>query len=403
MISSRVTVARSNVGYSKVWEQERSAMFYFGFALLYIKTFVSETTLITLTDPVDAALLLASSFFFVLHCFQRWKEFDRPAWLILAVFLFLVVNYHLTSYTTQMTAFLLIVAASFGVDLKHFVSIWFKVTGFLFLVLISFYLILYFAGSDLATSLVRSGNGSSNVRLSFFFNHPNGAATVAMMLAGAMLYLNADKTIKFSHYATVFIAALFVLYATDSRTSALLTLALIPLYLLYQKGLFNLKVVRLSVGILPIGLFTATFLLAGPFYSLSVAPLFTGRVWLWHTTLVNSGITVFGQAFVPTSAMSVYGNWESVATTLDGFYASGLLTVGLVVSGLFCWSVFRTAVYAADDETSCLPLLVVLLFHGFTEVGVLTVAIAFPVIFLSISLRFKEAAASNRVKEDCLA
>ena len=45
---------------------ERSAFFYFGFALLYLKTFIFETSLFDFPDSVDALLLLASSFFLAL-------------------------------------------------------------------------------------------------------------------------------------------------------------------------------------------------------------------------------------------------------------------------------------------------------------------------------------------------
>lgn len=367
---------------------ERSAFFYFGFALLYLKTFIFETSLFDFPDSVDA-LLLASSFFFACHCLQRWREFDRPTCLLVIIFFFLVANYRLTTYTTQMTAFLFVVAASFGVDMKRFVQIWFKVTMFVFIALVTFYLIFYLAGSDLAKSVIRTEDGSYAVRLSFFFNHPNGAATVAMMLAGAMLYLRSDRKILFTHYASVCIASLFVLYTTDSRTSAILTLALIPLFHMYQKGLFERRSVKLFVAGLPIALFVAVYLLAGPLYSESVAPLFTGRVWLWHTTLINSGITVLGKTFVPTTAIS-YRGWESVASTLDCFYASGLLTMGLIVVALFCWAVIRAVFSAKGDEIAFLPLLIVLFIHGFTESGVLTAAFSFPIVFLSIALKPKE-------------
>lgn len=348
---------------------------------------VAETTLVALPSIVEAGLLLASSCFFLLHCIQRCKEFERPLWFMGTTVVFLAANYLLTGLTAQMTAFLFIMAASFGVDKKRFVFIWFRVTAFLFVVLLVIYAVLYVCGSDLATFVIRNDDGGSTVRLSFFFNHPNGAATVALMLVGAMLYLNCDKKLKFTHYALALLASLFVLYATDSKTSALLTFSLAPLYLVYQKTEFyNRKIVRGSIAILPAVLFLATYLLMGPLYSSTVASLFTGRVWLWHTTMINLGVTVLGKAFTPTAAMSIHGSWDATASTLDSFYASGLLTIGLIVSALFCWAVFRSVRTAQGDEAAFLPLIIVLLLHGFTESGVLVAAISFPLIFLSASL-----------------
>lgn len=391
MTLSRAATASRVMGNSvKESNSERSALFYIGFALLYVKTLVAETTIVALPNVVDAAFLLASACFLVFHCIQRQNEFDRPIWFLILVGLFLIVNYRLTGLTNQMTAFLFIVAASYGVNLKRFVAIWFKVTTFVFLALVTFYLLLYVAGSDLATSVVRSDSGRDAVRLSFFFTHPNGAANLAMMLVGALLYLNAGRKLKFTHYAFAMLAALFVLYTTDSRTSTFMTISLIPLYLIYQNtGLFNRKAVRGVIAMLPLVLYGLVYLLAGPLYSFDTAPLFTGRVWLWHTTLVNSGITVFGKEFEATSGASMYGGWSATAHTLDSFYAVGLMTTGLIVSALFCWAVIRAIRFSKGSDDAFLPLLVVLLVHGFTEDGILAVAISFPMIFLSISLRQK--------------
>ena len=89
---------------------------------------------------------------------------------------------------------------------------------------------------------------------------------------------------------------------------------------------------------------------------------------------------------MPTSALSIYGNWNATAQTLDSFYASGLLTTGLVVSALFCWAVFRAVKFAKGDDRAFLPLLVVVLLHGFTETGVTAAAVTFPLVFLACSL-----------------
>lgn len=379
---------------------ERSALFYIGFALLYVKTMMEETALVTPPSIVDAGLLLASACFFLLHCIQRRREFDRPVWFMGATVVFLIGNYFLTGLTAQMTAFLFIMAASFGVNKKRFVSIWLKVTAFLFVILLTIYAVLYVCGNDLATFVIRNDGGGSTVRLSFFFNHPNGAATVALMLVGAMLYLNCEKRIKFTHYALTLLAALFVLYTTDSRTSALLTASLAPLYLIYQKtSFYDRKAVRGAIAVLPVILFLATYLLMGPLYSSEMASLFTGRVWLWHTAMVNLGITVLGRAFVPTTAMSFYGDWDAAASTLDSFYASGLLTMGLAVSALFSWAVFRSVRMARGHEAAFLPLIVVILLHGFTEGGVLAVAIAFPIVFLSSAIRPNKARRSSQERQ----
>ena len=393
MTPSRAFAAsRVMSGSVKEGNSERSALFYIGFAMLYIKTLAAETTIVVLPSVVDAVLLLASACFFIFHCVQRQKEFDRPIWFLILVGLFLVVNYRLTGLTNQMTAFLFVVAASYGVDLRKFVATWFRVTVFVFLALVLFYLLFYAAGSDLALSTVRSDGAQNIVRLSFFFTHPNGAANLAMMLAGALLYLNVGGKLKFTHYALVVLAALFVLYTTDSRTSTLMTIALIPLYLIYQNtGFFNRKVVRGAIALLPPVLYGLVYFLAGPLYSSDIASLFTGRVWLWHTTLVNSGITVFGKEFEATSGVSIYGGWSATAHTLDSFYAVGLMTTGLIVSALFCWAVMRAVRFAKGPDAAFLPLLVVLLVHGFTEDGILAVAISFPMVFLAIALRQKSA------------
>lgn len=364
-----------------------SALFYVAFFLLYVKTMVSEIAVVSLPELIDDGALLLSILCFVLFCILRMRKFGSAAWLLGVFFAFFILNYFLTGLTNQLTAFLFIVAASFGVGKRRFVSIWFKTTAPLFAIMVVVYFVLFVLGSDLATFVVRSFDEDGAVRLSFFFNHPNGAATVAMMLVGAMMYLASTSSLRVRHYALVLFAFLFILYTTDSKTSAVLTISLIPLYLMYQKTTFYDKPwVRGFIAVLPALLFCVTFLFMAPLYSVEVAGLFTGRVWLWHTTFVSSGITVFGHMFEPSTAMSFYGDWIAVANTLDSFYAVGLLTLGLVVCVLFCWAVFRSVLLARGDEVAFLPLIIVLLLHGFTESGVLAVAISFPLIFLSVSL-----------------
>ena len=320
---------------------ENNKLFYIGFVLLYIKTIISETSVFVLPDSIDALLLIGSATFFFLHCVQYYrahpdKVHTKVIYAVVVVLVFLAGNYMLTGNTSQLMAFIFIVSVSFGVEKRGFVSFWFKVSACLFIGMVFIYAVLYMMGNPLATSVVRMED-ENRIRFSFFFNHPNGAANMAMLLVGAWLYLNLDKGLKAMHYVIALLVALFVLCTTDSRTSALLAAMLVPLFLIYQNtSLFDCKPVRVAIAILPLVFFAVTYLLAGPLYSLEMGALFTGRVWLWHTTLTNLGITVFGREFVPTTGLSFYGNWDAAAPTLDSFYAFGLFTMGILASGLFC-------------------------------------------------------------------
>lgn len=129
-------------------------------------------------------------------------------------------------------------------------------------------------------------------------------------------------------------------------------------------------------------LFFIVYLLAGPLYSDSLGQALTGRVSLWHYCLENQGVTLFGQFFVPTKSIGTNG-WTFYYTTLDCAYASGLLVLGLCFSAFFCSCVYRRVKKNDPQLASELPLILVMLLFGFTEVHVFSIVICAPLLLLS--------------------
>ena len=104
--------------------------------------------------------------------------------------------------------------------------------------------------------------------------------------------------------------------------------------------------------------------------------------YIWLIVSDANSVTFFGQFFVPTKSICANG-WTFYYTTLDCAYASGLLVLGLCFSAFFCSCVYRRVKKNDSQLASELPLILVMLLFGFTEVHVFSIVICAPLLLLS--------------------
>lgn len=360
-----------------------SGAFVIGFICIYVKTFASITSLISFPDAVDKELLFAGVALLSLHIASKSKSYGKRLIPLLLVLLSTLYTYFVSGETAPLSVSLIIIAAATAGDSKSLMRLWFVTTAFLSLFVIAVYGLTAILDPGSVSYILRWESGvETAVRFTFFFSHPNMVAALVMMMCGAYMYLNYDS-IGFRTYVLILAVAATVLLFTDSKTStALIVLSVVCFACQKQWRVFERSGLRELVGILPIIFFFIVYLLAGPLYSDSLGQALTGRVSLWHYCLENQGVTLFGQFFVPTKSIGTNG-WTFYYTTLDCAYASGLLVLGLCFSAFFCSCVYRRVKKNDPQLASELPLILVMLLFGFTEVHVFSIVICAPLLLLS--------------------
>ena len=358
------------------------AAFVLGFVCVYLKTLVSMTPLLSLPDVLDKGLLFVGAAFLSL---QIVSEAERYVTRLVPFLLFLlstVYTYLASGETAPLAVSLIIIAAATVENPRLLVRLWLCITAFFSLFLIAVYALTAFLAPENFTYVLRfEGGVVSAVRLTFFFSHPNMVAAVVMMMCGAYMYLNYER-LGFGSYAVVLAIALLVLFLTDSKTSTALIVLLVVCFAGQKRwGIFARRGMKGFIALLPLLLFGSVFLVAGPFYNDSLGNLLTGRVSLWHYCLLNQGVTLLGQQFMATQSIGFNG-WVYYYTTLDCAYASGLFVLGLCFSTFFCWCIVALIKRDGPDLPVKLPLVLVMLVFGVTEVHIFSPVICAPLLLL---------------------
>lgn len=367
------------------------ALFLLGYALLYLRAFISLTVFSTMIpDAADKCMLIAGLAFISMYILTESRGFGGKVFLFLLLMVLEMVCYQRSGETAPLIATSIVIASAPVRDRRGCVRLWFVVTASLTLFLIiAYFLNMLFDPASL-TFTGRNVEGEAVDRLSFYFGHPNTVAAVLMMLTSAFLYLSADR-IGFRHIIGCETVAAFILLTTQSRTSFAIAAFVPVLYWLQLRfNLFNQGDVRLLVSVAPLVLTLLTYGLAGPLYSDSIASWFTSRIALWHACLLTQGITLLGQRFIPTQSVT---GWY---TTLDNFYATSLFVFGIVFLAFFIWLFLRRLRHHTSVMAWEAPALLAMLVFGFTEVHIVSPVICFPLLLLGDGLAGKPKYADIR-------
>lgn len=248
MLSQRGVSPKGRVGIL-----ELSAPFVLGFICIYVKTFVSSTSLTILPDAFDSCLLIAGIAFLSLHIISKSRSYGRRFIPLLLVLLSTVYTYYASGETAPLSVSLIVIAAATAGNTKSLVSMWFVTTASLTLFAISAYGFTAILAPDSLPYVLRWENGvQSTVRFTFFFSHPNTVAAIAMMMCGAYMYLNYDR-LRFRTYAVVLIMDLLVFLFTDSKTSTALIAFLVVCFVAQKQwGIFAHFGLRRFIAVLPL-------------------------------------------------------------------------------------------------------------------------------------------------------
>lgn len=379
-ITSNCFFAKKSTSNSDCGMANLPGVFTLGFVLSYLKGYLATVTTVDLPPLVDNILLFSGLFFLLLYLLSNVDELGKKLLPSFAILGLMAGCYVFSSDSSPFFACIILYCAVSLPDVRPLIKFWF----FLTFGLVVFNSLLYgaqlLAGS--AEVVYRIENGVATARYGLGFVHPNMAGAYLFWLCGCALFIRYGKQ-GLLDYILVEAVALFVIVVIDSKTSGFLTAALPIAYYLQQRWqLFSRNdLVRIALGFTPIILFVITYLVAGPLYNPDLGDLFTGRPWLWHVCLENQGLTFLGQHFEVASAIGAGGfTWD--ATTLDSFYANGLMVSGVLFSTLFCLVVLRHFYLNGTSIESEIPFLILALLFGFTEGHLIDICLGFPLILM---------------------
>lgn len=358
------------------------ASFAVGFIILYLRSALTITTIFSVPDPVDRLMLLTGCFFLFLHCIVRCDSYKGRYFFATASLCIGLLCYVNSGESAPFVVILTVLAAATIDDIDDVVRLWLACTvGLVVFLAVLFAVEMAIDPQDSKIWVRLLEDGTVRQRFAFFFSHPNLFGAMVMMSCSAFVYLN-QNWLGMVHYVLLVGIAGFVLFASDSRTSSLLIILLTAFsFIQKSRSVFDGRIIRKLVGVLPVAAFVAVFLVSGPLYNDSMSGMFTGRVSLWHACFVNQGVSLLGQEFVPSTSVDANG-WVNYYTTLDSTYASGLYVLGVAFSLWFSWVVWKCATCEGYEPGRVLPALLTMLLFGITEVHVFSFSICYVLLLL---------------------
>lgn len=347
------------------------ALYAIGIAALYLRMVLESTVIFDVDELLSDAIMAISIILLLLHCLINLDKYGKNAFGIVVILAYLAYNYVRTGETLAFVSALILVSSSTAGKPRQLVTCWVLATSILLLTLSCLYVLTLMLSPASITLMTRFIDGYRLVyRHAIFFGHPNMTAATFMMLSSAILYLRMGRIGLFDIVRSVFLAvAIYVV--TNSRTSAYLQIASPFIFFLQQStGILCKKWARRCLAALPPVMFAIVYLVSGPLYRDSIGLALSTRVWLWHSCYANQGITFLGQRFQQAYTLTVEG-WYGSATTLDNFYAFGLYVAGIIWSLLFCLVIYRATQFEDGQASAALPIIILSLAFGLTEVHVL--------------------------------
>lgn len=359
-------------------------LYVVGFVLLFTRGLFQIVSFASVPDVLDKALLVVGLVTLALHCATKFSCYKGRRVLIAAAALMGIASYIGSGETVPIIAVAVLTATATAGNMRAVLKLWLLLMVVPLAVLVIAYGLTYLFDSQALHLHYR--HTSDTARHAFFLVHPNMFGGMVLMVTAVALYLSKRKTSMVAILAVVVVAA-FVYLTSRSKTSSAL-IVLLPFLLLAVERLKegDHRLPRMLVAILPVGLFALVFLVAGPLYVPQIGDLLTGRVVLWHQCYINQGLTLFGQPFSVSTSVTSTG-YTYYYTTLDDAYAMGMYVYGLAFCAWFCWIVFRVCRSESLSGMRFLPIMVLALLFGVTEVHMLNPLLCGPLLMLSGAMR----------------
>lgn len=374
-------------------KQTWNFVYAFGFSLILLREYQRLQIYFVLPEFLDKAFYLVG--IGSLCIFTAVKYLSRPSKFIPVPFIILALlvgaeSYLFSGESAPFTLMVVLVAAAARDDLGATLTIWLIESSILLVITILCYLLqAAFQINGGIETLYRSYYDHTP-RYSLGYIHPNAASSVLIMIFATSLEL---AELKNRQVKPVIVLISFgtlegILYfITNSRTEMMLAVLITAGWLARKKTASISRIFGILAAIIAPLLAVLVCLLAGPLFSGSIEGMFTNRVRLWHSALINNGISILGQPFSETSYIADNG-WKYYNNTLDSTYAYLLFVCGLLFSMVLLMLWIRTAVSRRLTGYSSILLLVVVLF-SFIETTTIWITVCGPILLLSYGFTSK--------------
>lgn len=357
----------------------------------FLSPLFRESTLSSyLPQILYTAFWYGTCLFLLIKMFLR--DIRRPAELckILAILLLLTVSYSY-SQSSFLTPFLWFLAAGKSIDVK-------KALRSAFIgQLLSAILIVSLATLNLIPNITVFRTGTSVVRYSMGFTHPNSFAQRIFILSMVWLYLLGEK-LKVTHLVIVLGIGFGTYLLSDSNTAFLLTFAAVVLQFLYlvvqQRIGWTSYLTSLSLRLLQFMLVIMVAASAG-FSMVDINVLRQNQTLIQYSTLLSRltqitayasyySIKPFGQPlYFVGSALESYTGLGINLYTLDNGYAYLLIGLGWVMFALFLLVyVLRQRRAILEKDYPVVILLSLLALYGFSETCLIRFSMNTTLLFL---------------------
>lgn len=367
-------------------ESKTRWMYILGLLLIIMNHLVDQIAPTIGIAELPTFLFMAGALFLLLVRFLSIAVNCRGRQVLTAL-LFInlsLVSWVLSGQSYLLTATFLILGVG-SLDIRKVIR---SASSFIFLVvalLALLQLIQFIVTGDLSGAVVREGN---RLRLSFFFQHPNVlAAHIAMSYIGFSVY---DRVFKGSTIILGCVLAVICVWVTDSRTAGIIMAVYIILRMIAKKVDYGGRIPKLIYALTPLlmivlVLFATISILPEGLYDL-LQKVLSGRPGYWELQYQQlGGFTLLGQHAL--SGTVVVDGWTHVNVTIDCFYAAALLSLGLWSLLVFYLLYLKAGLRACRErDFEIMIALFCCALYGLTEIHMIDLSIAFPMLFLGARL-----------------
>ncbi len=293
----------------------------------------------------------------------------------------------ISKYTAFLTLIIVIISMK-NIEIKRIVKILFAFNLIVLAIHISMYIIYLLLDSSSLNFLVRNTLEGQVIRYSFFFNHPNVFAMYVFWTVAMYYYLYFDKIKNMSYFLTIILSICIYVFP-NSKTSALAILILLILIFLKKKNIKMPSAKYIFIIVLIFSIVSIFFIQNS--FIMKINEALSGRITLGKIIFDNYGINLFGADVTKGVEETVVNDkYYTNIKIIDSVYYTLLLNYGIVALLIYTYLILG-AIKSVDKQGDDIEkvFIIMLIIYGISETTCLSPEIAFPVLFLSKTLKEK--------------
>lgn len=360
--------------------KKNEIMYYIAIGIILLRVYLKSTKLINLDQDslFFDILLLISYALLILKIIikEKWKNIFLYGIIILVA----VISYSISNMSEFLTL-VLIVIASKNIDIKRTLKFLIAFNMTVIGIHMIAWLIMFIADRENIPVIYRDNDSNNRVRYNFYLGHPNFFSAAVVWTTMMYAYLKFEK-LKWYDYLLMIGIAIFIYVVPNSRTSAMLLVALLILIPIFKKNLKGLvNICKFAIPIIFIILITLVLTYDVNPYIDEINKIFNSRMKLAIATYKEYGIHLLGNdlPLFEKELTNLY-KYGMTALTIDNAYYFMLFSQGILSSVIFTLFYTKLTLVKGIEKKKILFLTIWSLF-AVTETMALTAVIAFPLLF----------------------